>query len=98
MRSYYVPEEVVKISPKNFTVTTGLKPEYVLKVNNIADLNTPKNTPPKKSNPNPENLPAIIEVKSHLGRKLAVFTIFFLIFFIVAAILSYKGMFYLFTI
>ena len=98
MRAYDVPEEMVRISTKNFTVTTGLKPEYVLKVNNLADFKTPKPTPPKISNPNPENLPAVIEEKSHLGRTVAVFTIFFLIFFIVAAILSYKGMFYLFTI
>ena len=98
MKSYDIPEELIKISPKNFTVTTGLKPEYVLKVNNIPDFKTPKNDDNLFSNPNPENLPAIIVKKKHTGAKIAIITCMFLLFFALAVIVTYKGIFYLFTI
>jgi hypothetical protein len=103
MKSYDLPESLTRVSPKNFTVTVGLKPEYVLKVNNIPENKAPKVEPPKdnipqKSNPNPRNLPAVRVKPKKTAMKLVIWTCIFVIFFVIAAIITYKGVFYLFTI
>jgi len=99
MRSYDVPEEAIKIDPRDFSIKNRLKPEYVLKVNNVASQNKSqvKSVEPK-SNPNPGNLPAVVKRKSSFGKKAILYTLFFFFIFMVAVVVGYNAVFYLFTI
>ena len=95
MENFYVDTNSINIAAKDFSVsTTRVEPEYVLKVNNIPQV---KSVSPK-INPNPENLPAVIVKKSHKGRKAFAFFMFFTIVFIIAVLIGYNTVFYLFTI
>ncbi len=158
MRSFDVPEDLIKIDPRDFSINNRLKPEYVLKVNNAQakkpvpkkptqkkrpintkkkvqtkNIEKPKNTTqpksterpkntvrpkstekpkntvqPKKttqvkrasrkSNPNPNNLPAIRKKKKSLGKKIVLNVLFYIFIFIVAVVAGYNAVFYLFTI
>ena len=99
MRSFDVPEEVIKIDPRDFSIENRLKPEYVLRVNNISSQNKSqvKSVEPKR-NPNPGNLPAVIKKKKHYGKKAVLYTLFFIFIFMIAVVVGYNAVFYLFTI
>ena len=100
MRAYDVPEDVIKVDPRDFSIHNRLKPEYVLKVNNIPPKKPApqKNVPTKKRNPNPKNLPAVRKKKKSLGKKLFLDFLFFVLIFIIAVVAGYNAVFYLFTI
>ena len=66
MREYDVPEESLKIDPRDFSIKNRLKPEYVLKVNNIPNRQkqekNKKTAPKKKTKINVVSKPATKEV------------------------------------
>ena len=98
MTEYDVAVDPAKLNRPDFNVTV-LKPEYVLKVNNIpVEKPVQAKSVQPKSNPNPENLPAVRVKKVHKGKKVFLYVFFFLFIFSVCAIIGYKTVFYLFTI
>jgi len=98
MENYDVSTDTIAIKNADYTVT-AVKPEYVLKVNNIPEK---KEVQTKslhtKSNPNPENLPAIRKTGMGKGKKAFLYIFFFLFIFAVCVFIGYKTVFYLFTI
>ena len=98
MASFDVSVNTTTIKNADFNVS-ALKPEYVLKVNNMPEETKvqPKSVNTKK-NPNPENLPAIRKTGMRKGKKVFLYFLFFLFIFSVCAFIGYKTVFYLFTI
>ena len=99
MRSYDIPKEVLQVATKDFTIKTQLQPEYVLKVNNAKEKDKvqAKSVEPK-SNPYSKNLPIVRKRFPGMGRKAVVLTMFFILFFLLAVIVGYNAVFFLFTI
>ena len=97
MGDYDISSDVITIKNADFNVAT-LKPEYVLKVNNIPESISTAKVFPSKSNPNPDNLPAIRKTRTSKAKTVFLYVTFFLFIFIVAAVIGYKTVFYLFTI
>ena len=98
MTEFDVAVDSTKLNRAEFNVAV-LKPEYVLKVNNIpAEKPVQAKSVQPKSNPNPENLPAVRVKKMNKKKKAFLYVFFFLFIFSVCAIIGYKTVFYLFTI
>lgn len=100
MRSYDIPDEVIRLSTKDFSIKPQVQPEYVLKVDNLKTKENhvqAKSVEPK-SNPTSTNLPIVRKRFPGMGRKVVVMTMFYILFFLLAVIAGYNAVFYLFSI
>lgn len=91
-----VSEDTLTVTTKDYSIQNRLGSEYILKVD--AALNQDTESEFIKSNPNPENLPAVKKQKKSANKGMILLVLLFTLCFVISVYLGYTLVFKLFEI